>query len=461
MIIIKYPKDNRLERQYILKEIFEQFLGVDAMYEEHNLPQYKIILPNDNSIIFPDAFFSRYIDDQSYLQQSAIPKKVEFISNQFTSGLSVPVVYGDNALVVNADSISCGMDIFASAYFMLTRWEEFVSKEQDQHDRMPAEASLAFKHGFLMRPVVNEYVEMLWNMLTYLGYDQPRTERQYTFYLSHDVDEAYFYYQAGWKKIIRYAAASILKRKSISVFSSTLWNGLKYKLGLNYNDPYDTYDIIMHLNKQNCLTSAFYFITDKTDLQKDSNYCMSDPAIMSLLEKIYQNKHEIGLHPSYRTYKDSAQLALEYDILQQSCRSLGIDQKQFGGRQHYLRWSPEATLSAWEKAGLSYDSTLSYADHVGFRCGTCYEYTGFDFLARKSLNLVIRPLIVMDCTLISSRYMAKGFTDEALSIVKELKAQCVKYNGMMSLLWHNSFFADNPSKSYPFYCQLISELAYV
>ena len=45
MIVIKYPKENRLERQYILKLLFEDFLGVAVKLEESDLPQYQIILP--------------------------------------------------------------------------------------------------------------------------------------------------------------------------------------------------------------------------------------------------------------------------------------------------------------------------------------------------------------------------------------------------------------------------------
>ncbi|MEA1048991.1 hypothetical protein U5801_04080 [Lamprobacter modestohalophilus] len=49
----------------------------------------------------------------------------------------------------------------------------------------------------------------------------------------------------------------------------------------------------------------------------------------------------------------------------------GIDQPSLGGRQHFLRWETSATARLWDANGLDYDSTLSYADRPGFRCGTC------------------------------------------------------------------------------------------
>ena len=45
---------------------------------------------------------------------------------------------------------------------------------------------------------------------------------------------------------------------------------------------------------------------------------------------------------------------------------------------------------------MEWDSTLSYADKEGFRCGVCYSYSVFDIISRKKLNLKERPLIVME-----------------------------------------------------------------
>jgi hypothetical protein len=40
-------------------------------------------------------------------------------------------------------------DLFAAAFYLLSRYEEYLSQEKDQYGRFPAEASLAFKAGFL------------------------------------------------------------------------------------------------------------------------------------------------------------------------------------------------------------------------------------------------------------------------------------------------------------------------
>ena len=89
---------------------------------------------------------------------------------------------------------------------------------------------------------------------------------------------------------------------------------------------------------------------------------------------------------------------------------------------------------------MNYDSTLGYADRPGFRCGTCHEYPAFDPVAQVHLNLRIRPLVVMECTVIDSVYLGLGVTDEAEVKMKQLKMNCQQVNGTFGLLWHNSYF---------------------
>ena len=122
--------------------------------------------------------------------------------------------------------------------------------------------------------------------------------------------------------------------------------------------------------------------------------------------------------------------------LHKICLEEGIEQKQWGGRMHYLRWSHPITLYGWENAGMSYDSTLSYADYAGFRCGTCFEYPAFDPIENKLLNLRIRPLIAMDVTV--RKYMGLELSRDAFEMFERLKSACKVVNGTFTLLWHNN-----------------------
>ena len=113
---------------------------------------------------------------------------------------------------------------------------------------------------------------------------------------------------------------------------------------------------------------------------------------------------------------------------------------------HYLRWKTPTTLYGWEQAGMTYDSTLSYADHAGFRCGTCQEYPAFDPASYTCFNLRIRPLIAMEGTVIGKGYMGLGLTPSANEKFLQLKKACRNVEGKFTLLWHHPGFADQKER---------------
>lgn len=130
MIKITIPNNNICERKYILDIIFDEFLGLDfKVIQNDDCKNWIIELPNKQVLTIKDTFFNKYPKDLDYLKLENIPQKIE------------------------------ELDIFAASFFMLTRWEEYVNKARDSHNRFPATESLAYKQGFLDRPIVNEYLE--------------------------------------------------------------------------------------------------------------------------------------------------------------------------------------------------------------------------------------------------------------------------------------------------------------
>lgn len=198
------------------------------------------------------------------------------------------------------------------------------------------------------------------------------------------------------------------------------------------------------LTKAPRVKSAFYFICGRTNKKMDADYELEHPAIRKLLRTIHARGHEVGLHPSYNTFDNSEALKGEADRLWKVCAEEGIRQHAWGGRMHYLRWRQPTTLRAWADAGMSYDSTLSYADHAGFRCGTCFEYPGFDPIEAEKVSVRVRPLIAMEGSVLNSRYMGLAH-DEALALFRDLKEKCRKVKGQFTLLWHNSEMLEHKS----------------
>jgi hypothetical protein len=114
---------------------------------------------------------------------------------------------------------------------------------------------------------------------------------------------------------------------------------------------------------------------------------------------------------------------------------VALGETRYGGRQHYLRFRAPDTWRHWEGAGLTYDSTLSFADHEGFRCGTCHPFQPFDLEADRVLDVWEIPLIVMEVTLKNYRYLTP---EQAENRILTLARRCQVVNGTFTLLWHNS-----------------------
>ncbi|MDZ7795655.1 MAG: hypothetical protein U5N56_00795 [Candidatus Marinimicrobia bacterium] len=149
---------------------------------------YHIGLDDGNTFIIEDHFFNKFAVDLEYLQEKNIPDKIEFTRNEFITENNLPIIFGSETLKKNSNSIICGIDIFASSFFMLSRWEEYINKTRDNHNRFPSHESVAGKYSFLNRPVVNEYAEFLYNMLKHLGPTEKRRNRKLSFKLTHYVD---------------------------------------------------------------------------------------------------------------------------------------------------------------------------------------------------------------------------------------------------------------------------------
>jgi len=397
-MIIEIPNNNIFERKYIIDILFNEFLGLEYSIEIGS-ENYEIILSNQKKFIIKDSFFNKYPKDLEYLKLKNIPKSIK------------------------------ELDIFSASFFMLTRWEEYVNKNRDNHNRFSAYESLAYKEGFLDRPIVNEIVEDLKSKLLELDSSLVFKKREFELVLTHDVDVPLLHYD-----FIHHIKASILdiiRRKDIKLFIDRNIEYFKVKF-LSKQDAFDTFDYLMNTSEKYDTKSYFFFMAKGTSIY-DNMYKSNNRVIQNIIKKIKTRGHYIGIHPTYNAYNDIEQFKKEKIELENNLNS----NIKFG-REHYLRFEVPTTWQIWEDNKMKWDSTLSYADKEGFRCGVCYEYSTFNILTREKLNLKEKPLIVMDTSFIS--YQLDINPNEMESKIINLIGKVKKYNGEFVFLWHNSSF---------------------
>jgi hypothetical protein len=445
-LLVTTPRGYEPERAYAAKVLLAEFLGLEIRVQHEERADVAVSLEADTGgscLRLPDILFATRPDD--WLEPPSLPPRpVPRVEPQALgldpSAGTVPVLYarelpGGGYLSVSETELRLGLDVFGSAFFLLSRYEELVVSERDEHDRFPAPASLAACEGFLQRPIVNEYLEVLWAQLARLWPRLERARRGARVLVSHDVD---------WPRcsgqtlpaLLRSAAGDAVVRRDPVLALDRLTSYARSRAGRREDaDLCDTFDFIMGASERRGLTSAFYFIADHTAGDIDGTYSIDDSWIRGLLRRVHGRGHEIGLHPSYETFRNPAQTRREFERLVSACDEEGIAQSEWGGRQHFLRWENPTTWRNWAAAGLSYDSTLSFADQPGFRCGVCFEYPVFDLEARTELRLRERPLVLMEYSLLRD----VGFDPQAiLGTVDGLASACRRFGGDFTLLWHNS-----------------------
>ena len=437
-LIIRHPAGRLAERAYIIDVVIRQFLGLDYVCQEHAGSDVKITVSADCSrrvLCIPDIFLST--GNAEWLTPNSLPSRpLSHIDRPGPS--SLPVIYGRPSegrwIYRSEDQSYLGVDVFGSAFFMLTRYEEAVHPARDHYGRFPAQACLAAAEEFLDRPVVNEYIELLWEAIADLCPNLTRKTRSYRAFISHDVDEASIAGRTSMS-ILRSAGCDVLVRREPALALRKLRAHYACSHGkAATDDPYNTFDFIMDVSEKYGLRDAFYFVVTSPKHPLDPRYDIDHPSMRKLMSNIHQRGHEIGFHGSFNSYSDARKTSDEFKNLLAICEQEGISQRVWGGRQHYLRWANPLTWKNWADAGLDYDSTLTYAERPGFRTGSCFEYPAWDLAGRKQLRIKERPLIVMEFSLLFYMKCSLRATEEH---ILDLIATCRRFRGDFTLLWHS------------------------
>ncbi|MGZ6708055.1 MAG: polysaccharide deacetylase family protein [Solirubrobacteraceae bacterium] len=442
-LLVEAPAGREPERRYILDVVLADWLGLQwrlAVTEREDVRLTREGDAQGRSVVMPDVLFAT--PSNAWLERSSLPASPV----PWRDGL--PVLYGraslpgDALIRIDGDTAELSVDVFGSAFFMLSRYEELAVPERDERGRFAATASVAHREGFLQMPIVDAYVDLLWEALQALWPALDRRPRRYRVALTHDVDDPLAVRGRTAGELARQLGADVLVRRDGALLVRRLrsWGGAMR--GVHGMDPYNTFDFLMDVSERHGLTSAFYFMAPGrgADGAAALRYSLDDPWIELLLRRIHARGHEIGLHA---IDLDPSRTRSGFAELRRAAERNGIHQDLWGGRQHFLRWENPSTWATWEQAGLDYDTTLSFADRIGFRAGTCHEYRVFDVLQRRALRLRERPFQAMDRTLFE--YMGLG-DEPASAAVLNLAARCRRHGGVLSLLWHNDVVATAPAR---------------
>jgi hypothetical protein len=419
---IRIPTLFSKEIKYTIEILLEEFLGLTIQFELQAKSDFEILSVTTDPIIIKSSFFHLFQEPLGYLQKTSLPSNVTTWTDADLRLQGLPVLYGQPRWVKNETGFYIEADLIASSYFMLARWEEIIDTDKDHHQRSTARHSLAWKHHFLQRPIVNEYADLIWYFLLLAGFKGTRKKRTFQKIVTHDLDQALLWPDLATS--IRHLGGDLLKRRNLQLAISHA-KSFYSSYFLGQTDPFDTYQKQLELADKYGIRVYFNILVSR-ESKEDSALKLSDPRLKEIIHTIETAGHAIGFHPGYNTYHNQEKFNSELDQLQNL-----VKQKIKTGRQHFLRFEVSTTWKIWDQAGMQWDSTMGYSDQPGFRCGTCYTYTVFDCQQRKKLAVQEKPMILMDATLV---YYIKKWNWDSLFA---LKNECIKHQGEWVTLWHN------------------------
>ncbi len=427
MIKVYVPNNFIPERTYAVNTLLHHYCGLEIEIVPRKGQIHYELSWEDKSIVIKDQFFGKTFVGESYLSPDRIPAKI--ISASAQGFENILIIYGEDKLEITQDKLISDADLFASSFFMLTRWEESVGLHEDLHGRFPAKEALIVKEGFILRPVVDEYAMLIKQWMRLLGYPLPDDASGFKIVPTCDVDIPYYWRsRPGWKIL----AGRFWKHRSIYSLKQdfALMKSMKKD---EQKDPFDTFDYMMSLAEQKGKQILFHMIGGG-ESKFEGYYNIDDPHILSLMKEFIRRGHQIGLHPSYNEFNDPKKLDKERIAVE---KHSGVHVKN--SRQHYLRFAVPTTWSHLHNAYIKTDSTLGYAAEPGFRCGTSKPFPVFDVHQRKELPLIERPLLIMD---VSLRFYKNFSIEESKEYCKTISEQVKKHNGELVFLWHNSSFSE-------------------
>lgn len=267
--------------------------------------------------------------------------------------------------------------------------------------------------------------------------------------LTHDVDNVSLHSARIHYRALRSQAKHLLgnsiERRALGAVKGTAISMLSSVLKARRPDPLHCYERWLNLEAEFQAKSTFLFLPDCYDRPhySDGGYRYSDYVtfdgrrctVESMIREIHQRGWEVGLHPSWHTYRSASELRRDKQRLEEV-----IQAPVLSARQHFLHFDIRHTPQAYKDAGLLYDSSLGFNDDVGFRMGSCWPYEVFSQRNAEAGQLLELPLIVQDKCL--TRTLGNGDLQQSIAHGMRVADKVQQVGGVLTLLWHPRLIND-------------------
>jgi hypothetical protein len=345
-------------------------------------------------------------------------------------------------------------DLLASIFFFLSGWQEYIYMKTFAAIRYDFRHSLQYHLDMAAVPVVNYYLDVLKSAVEAaynIELPSPMKRQNYDLCLTHDIDLL----KTGWRENLYFLLKHHHWQEVMKLIAQKICG---HDTNFNLHE-------IMALEKKYGARSTFFFLTTnqkvyvgpevmgkgnlklRTSSQllpkilfrsnqqgayqvslPNADYCITDGKIVQLIADVQNAGFEVGFHGGFGS-------SVSAEVFRQQLEKLPVAVR--GGRFHYLCFDALQTIEVLEQNKITYDTTLGFAETVGFRNGICYPFLLYNIPKDRPSTVMEIPLTVMDTTL--CKYL-KLKPEEVPLAVETIWKEVKKFDGCLTLLWHNDYF---------------------
>ncbi|MEI7663242.1 MAG: polysaccharide deacetylase family protein [Bacteroidota bacterium] len=335
---------------------------------------------------------------------------------------TVPILYQSES-----PGFSLSFDPFASSFYVVSRYEEYLPYIKDGYGRFPVTASIAWEGRFLDIPVVHLWSDMVGTLLQQQYPAIAIRRHEYRFVPTIDVDHAYSYRCRPLARTLGGIGRSALHFEFPDITRRLM------VLANITTDPFDTFDYIFKTLEPAGVNPLFFILF--ADYGGDDNGVTTKSRTFHRLIRDLDRHQGVGMHPSLSSNK-------HYLKLQSECEGLSavVDRNVTNSRQHFLKVSIPRTYRALVQLGITHDYSMGYASNPGFRAGIAAPFPFFDLSRNLTTLLTIHPIILMDVTMRDYRRLN---IERSIEMTRNLVSTVKSVNGEFVSLWHNESLAEN------------------
>jgi len=317
-------------------------------------------------------------------------------------------------------------DIFAASFYLLSRYEEYLPHQLDEHERYNYKNSLLIQHNLFNKPIIEIWIEKFKTTLQNRFPDLEFEERKFYFEPLIDVSMARLFesksllrsFFGGLNDLVHLRLRKFWLRNKVIIFGKA--------------DPFDTFDKILQIKKKYKHPLTFFHLLAPYSLF-DHNVSMNKHKYQTEI-KFLADYADTGLLTSYYAVDNEEMIEKEIKSLENI-----IHKPIHKVRAHFNRIKIPTTYQIYNDEELKDDYSMGYNHKIGFRAGTSVPFKFYDIENETETHLLLHPTVISDIML---KYQYKLKPKKAMKILLEEGEIIRQYKGHFYPVFHNFILSD-------------------